>query len=957
MSRHVIRIAPPVAGLLLALLGGAVMAATPVVRSPIGPAELHCEYLQNPLGIDAPRPRLGWSLGGSRQDGVAAPGEPRTGAAARDEGQSAYQILVASSIDRLKKNRGDLWNSGRVASGEQFGVEYAGKPLVSGQQVFWKVRTWDRRGAASDYSAPGRWEMALLSPRDWKAKWISHPRPLPATEKEQFGDLPAPLFRKELAVRGKLKRARAYATGLGYYELRINGRKVGDHVLDPGWTTYSRRVFYSTYDVTPFLQPGANAVGMMAGNGWYNPLPLPLFGRFKLPDALPVGKPRVLLQIELEYESGRRETLATDETWLAGDGPILRNSVFLGETYDARLEQPGWDRVTQGRSPDAARWLPAVVNTDPVGPLQAQFQPPIRAVGALRPSRSNITEPKPGVHIVDLTRNFAGRIVLEVTGKAGTRVRLRQGELLYKDGTLNPMTSVMTQLKNSRVSIAMGGPPTAWQEDAYVLRGEGKETFRPRFTFHGFRYVEVVFEGEAPASWYVFGEPLHSDVRGAGDFECSNELFNRIHEMVCRTQLSNMFSVQSDCPHREKLGYGGDIVAASEMAMLTLDMNRFYAKTVRDFADARRPNGGLTETAPYVGIADEGLGGGAGPVGWGTAHPLLLWQLHQYYGDRHLLAEQYDVAKDWLALLERTAKDGILDNGISDHESLVPKPRALTGTAFYYYNAHLLSRIAKALGKQEDASRYARLAQSIREAFNRRFLQPGTGKYDTGSQACQSFALYMGLVPDSEREKALQVLVDDVMITHKGHLTTGIFGTKYLLDVLSSHGRADVAYTIANQRDFPGWGHMLANGATTLWEHWAFSDNTYSHNHPMFGSISEWFVKSVAGIQPDPDAVGFDRVIIRPQPVGDLTHAEGSYRSIRGRIECAWRKRAGRLTVEVRVPPNTVATVYVPAARAADVSEGRGPAAAASQVKLLRMEKGAAVFRVGSGHYVFGAPL
>jgi alpha-L-rhamnosidase len=930
--------------LFLTLLVSVPLSAAAPAKSPaaaIRPVSLHCEYLENPLGIDVRKPRLGWKL-------VAAPG-------ARGQEQAAYQILVATSLKQLERNRGDLWDSGRVASKEQFGIEYAGKPLKSGQAVVWKVRVWDREGRVSSFSDPSRWEMALLSPDEWRAKWISHPRPLPASDREFFQDQPAPIFRKEFKLAKPIARARAYVSGLGYYELRMNGERVGDRLLDPGWTTYSKRVLYSTYDVSRLLRRGENAIGLVVGNGWYNPLPLPLFGRFKLREHLPVGKPRAILRLVVEYSDGSRETIVTDETWKAGDSGVLRNSVFLGEVVDLRKEPRGWDRAG---FPDAD-WPSAVPSAEPVGPLQAQFQPPIRATAQLKPVK--ITEPKPGVHIVDLGQNFGGRVLLRASGPAGCRINLRYGELLYPDGTLNPMTSVMTQIKNSRVSTAMGGPPTAWQQDSLILRGSGAageehEELRPRFTFHGLRYVEVTFEGPKPRSWEVIGERLNSDVASAGSFACSNELFNRLQNVVRWTQLSNMFSVQSDCPHREKLGYGGDIVAASEMALLNFDMNRFYAKVVRDFADARRPNGGLTETAPYVGIADLGLGEGSGPVGWGTAHPMLLWQLYQYYGDRHLLAEQYHVARDWLALLERSAKDGILVNGISDHESLVPKPQALTGTAFYYYNAHLLSRIAAVLGKRDDAERYTRLARSIREAFNRRFLQPGTGKYDTGTQACQAFALYMDLVPENEREKALQVLVDDVLKTHRGHLTTGIFGTKYLLDALTRHGRADVAYTIANQRDFPGWGYMLENGATTLWEHWAFSDNTYSHNHPMFGSVSEWFFKGLAGIQPDPDAVGFDRVIIRPNPVAALTHAEAEYQSIRGAISSSWRKEAGKLTLRVSVPPNTTATVYLPASREGDVTEGGKPAASAPGVRRVRAERNAVVLEVGSGEYRFQVP-
>jgi len=897
------------------------------------PAGLRCESALDPLGLDLPQPRLSWVL------------EARAGE--RGQAQTAYQLLAAGTRELLAKGQGDLWDSGKVASNRQLGIPYAGRPLRSGQRVYWKVRVWDGEGRPSRYSQPASWEMALLSPADWKAKWISHPRPLPATEREFFGEQPAPLFRKEFTLTKPVRSARAYVTGLGYYELRLNGERVGDHLLDPGWTTYSKRVFYSTYDVTRQLQRGPNAVGLLVGNGWYNPLPLPLFGRFKLREELPVGKPRAILQLEVDYVDGSHETVVTDESWKAGDSPILKNSVYLGEEYDARKEQPGWDRA--GFSDRG--WPTAVLATEPLGPLQAQPLPPIRATAQLADVKT--TEPKPGVHVVDLGQNFAGHVVLRVTGPAGTRVKMRQGELLYPDGNLNPMTAVMTQTKNSRVSIAMGGPPTAWQQDTYVLRGGGPEEFRPRFTFHGFRYVEVTWEGEAPKSWKLSAERLNSDVESAGTFECSNELFNRIQTMVRWTQLSNIFSVQSDCPHREKLGYGGDIVAASEMAMLNFDMARFYAKVTRDFADARRPNGGITETAPYVGIADLGLGGGAGPVGWGTAHPMLLWQLYQYYGDRRLLEEQYPIAKDWLALLEASAKDGILVNGISDHESLAPKPQALTGTAFLFYNADLMARIAKTLGRTADADHYAQFAARVREAFNRRFLQPGTGKYDSATQACQAFALYMDLVPPAERERALAVLSADVLQAHQGHLTTGIFGTKYMLDALTRAGRADVAYTLANQRDFPGWGHMLDKGATTLWEHWEFSDNTYSHNHPMFGSVSEWFFKGIAGIQPDPQAEGFDRIIIRPNPVGDLTWAKGSYQSVRGPIKSEWKKADGKLTLRVAIPPNTTATVYVPAAAAERVTEGGNPASKSSGVRLLRSERGAAVFQIGSGEYEF----
>jgi alpha-L-rhamnosidase len=469
--------------------------------------------------------------------------------------------------------------------------------------------------------------------------------------------------------------------------------------------------------------------------------------------------------------------------------------------------------------------------------------------------------------------------------------------------------------------------------------------------------VEVTGFPGKPSLNALEGLRLNSDLASVGSFECSNPMFNRIQQMVLWTQLSNVFSVQSDCPHREKFGYGGDIVATSEMAMLNFDMSRFYAKAVADLRNAVRSNGGFTETAPFVGIADEGLGGGSGPIGWGTAHPLLLGQLYHYYGDRRILEENYDVLKRWIALLQSRADNGILDNGISDHESLVPKPRALTGTGFYFLNMTLFERIARTLGHDADARQATEQSKLIREAFGKRFLQTGTGRYNTGTQACQAFALYLGLVPPEEQTRALNVLLRDIQETHNGHLSTGIFGTKFLLHALADQGRADVAYDVVNQRTFPGWGYMLERGATTLWEHWEFSDNTFSHNHPMFGSVSEWFYKALGGIQPAPDAVGFDRIVIRPHPIGDLKWVKADYESVRGKISSEWRKEKNRFVLRVRIPIGATTEVYVPAKDKTSVMESGSPAEHANGVRWLRMESGCAVFAVESGEYTFQVSL
>ncbi len=897
-----------------------------------GPVDLRCEGIVDPLGVGRAHPRLSW----------------RVEASGRGQTTSACRVAVATTEARLLAGQADLWDSGRIALERAPGVAYAGRPLACGETAYWRVRLWDGDGHPSEWSPIARWEAGPSDGAEWDARWIRSPRPLPQGDAAFFEDQPASQFRREFRVSGPVRQARAYVTGLGCYELRLNGQRVGDRLLDPGWTDFAQRVYYSTYDVTALLAEGPNAVGALVGNGWYNPLPLRAWGWLNLREHLTVGPPRLLARLVIDYADGRRETVCTDGSWRVAESPIVRNSLYLGERYDARREQPGWDRPGF----DDRAWEPAVEAVEPVGRLEAEPIPPVRVTEVLEPVA--VTEPRPGVRIYDLGVNLAGHARIEVEGPAGAEVRLRYGELLRDDGTLNPMTSVAGQVKEGRCNGGPGAPPTAWQEDRYTLRGEGIERWAPRFTFHGFRYVEVTGEGRVGR---LVAERTHTDVEPAGAFQCSEPLLNDIHAMARRTLVSNLFSVQSDCPHREKFGYGGDIVAASAYAMQEYDMHAFYAKAVRDLADAARPNGGFTETAPFVGIADAGLGEGSGPVGWGTAHPLLTWRLYQTYGDGELLAEQYPAACRWVELLRRSAVEGILANGISDHESLAPKPQALTGTAFYYQNVRLVERMARALGHAEDAARYATLAESIAGAFNARFLDPATGRYDSGTQCCQAAALYHGLVPEEQREAALRVLLDDLYASGSARLTTGIFGTEYLLMALTDAGRAEAAMDLVNHREFPGWGYMLEHGATTLWEHWAFSDDTFSHNHPMFGSVSEWLVAGLGGIRPADDAVGFDRIEIRPQVVPGLDHVRAAYRSVRGDVLCEWRRSGSRLRLHVVIPPEARATVWVPTSDPGSVRESGRPADEATGIRVGPAEAGAVVCAVGSGDYRFESTL
>ncbi len=885
---------------------------------------LRCENAIRPLGVDAPAPRLSWEL------------ESKV----RGQRQTAWQILAAASADALANSVADLWDSGWVTNSETTGIVYQGQPLKSSQPVFWKVRVKDRVGNISKWSQSAHWEMGLLSPADWQAQWLNDGKMNPTKDEDFYQEDPAPLFRKPFFISKKIARARLYISGLGYYETTLNGSRAGDAVLDPGWTAYGQRVLYNTYDVSTQLQPGTNCLGVTLGNGWYNPLPLRMWGNLNLRKNLAVGRPRFIARLQLDFADGTQQTVVSDSSWKTTEGPIRFNSIYLGEIYDARKEIAGWDKPKF----DDSDWRKPAVATESSGALRSQAQPPIRITKKIRTVK--LTEPVPGTYIFDLGQNFSGWANLQFSAPAGTQIKLRYGELLNTDGTLNPMTSVAGQIKKSGVG-GPGAPPVAWQGDTYIARGGGEESYTPRFTFHAFRYVEVTGLPRKPSRYAITGLRLNSDVERVGSFACSDELFNRIQEMCDWTFLSNIFSVQSDCPHRERFGYGGDLAVTSEAFMMNYDMADFYAKVVRDWGDGVRTNGDLTDTAPFVGIQYCGLV-------WGMAHPLVLRQLHQYYGNRQLVAEQYATAKSWLEFHAAKNPDGILTNGLSDHESLAPvKHQPALLTPLYADSARIVGELAAILGHQADAEKYQRLAADIQQAYLKKYLNPATGEIGSGTQAEQSFALYLNLVPAPQRAVVTKFLLDKIGSPDEAHLSTGIFGTKFLLDVLTREGHVDLAAAIVGQKTFPGWGFMLENGATTLWEHWKGSDNTFSHNHPMFGSVSQWFYQWLGGIQPAPDAVGFDRIVIRPQMPKNLDWVRCSYHSVHGLIVSNWQRKGAQLKIDVTIPPNTTATVYVPAKDAAAVTESGQPAAQADGVKFLRQESGVAIFSVGSGEYHF----
>ena len=550
-------------------------------------------------------------------------------------------------------------------------------------------------------------------------------------------------------------------------------------------------------------------------------------------------------------------------------------------------------------------------------------------------------------------QNFAGVARIKIKGSAGTMVSLRYGEALHPDGTLNYLTTVAGHIKEIwNLKGGPGAPATAWQEDSYTLKGGGIEIWSPRFTFHGFRFLEITgWPGQLTVN-DIEGLRMNTDLRSSGEFACSNEMFNRVHEATQWTFLSNVFSVQSDCPGREKMGYGADMVTTANTFLYNYDMSSFYEKAVRDFANEQQPDGGITEIAPYTGIHDKGLGAESGPLGWQLAFPYLQKQLYEFYGDKRIVAVNYPALTRQIEFLKSKAIDGLFHWDISDHVAIDPKPEAFSASAFYYHHVLLAAEFAGILDKADDSVKYARLADQIKKRIIDKYLIPGTGRFDNGTQSAQLFALWYNLSP--EKEKSIKVLMDEFE-RHNWHVSSGIFGIMMMFDVLRLNNQQEVAYSVANQKDFPGWGFMLSKGATTLWESWEYPENAPSQNHPMFGSIDEWFYRSLLGI--NPAAPGFTKIIIKPQPAGDLTWAKGSYQSVNGKIGSDWKVENERLLLKVSIPANTHAEVWILSKGLNEITEGGKTINSNADMKILRFVDGYTVIEIGSGEYSFESNL
>ncbi len=866
----------------------------------LSPSNLRCEYLDNPLGIDVLQPRLSWVL---TSDERAAK-------------QTAYQILVASSGSALETGQADLWDSGKVTSAETAQIRYSGKALASHQQAAWKVRVWDGKGQVSE-SKPATWEMGLLKPDAWNAKWIARTT--------DTNTNPAPLLRRAFNLDGQIKQARAYICGLGYYELYLNGGKIGDHVLDPGYTRYDRRALYVTYDVTNPLKRGANAIGVILGNGWYD---CHTKAVWKFHEAPWRAAPKLLLHLRVDYTDGRSETIVSDESWKCSTGPIVFDSIYGGETYDARLEKPGW------ANPDynAADWEPVKIVDAPSGQLTAQMMPPIKIDLTLKPAK--LTEPKPGVFIFDIGQNLAGIAELTVSGPAGTRVQMRYGERLSPEGTLDT--------RDIEQHVKKLGKEQQHQTDTYILKGSGKETWHSRFTYHGFQYVEVTGFPGKPTLENLRALFIHSAVPKAGEFTCSNTLLEKINTAAHWAFLSNLHGIPTDCPHREKNGWTGDAHLACEQAQFNFFPVTVYQKWINDIGDEQKPTGQLPGIVPTSGW---GYSWGNGPA-WDSAFLLIPYYQYLYYGDTENFRRHYDGMKRYVDYLSTRAKDGIVSIGLNDWAPWKTRTAAgITDTAYYYVDTKIVALAAVLLENKDDARKYEALADSIKAAFNKKFYHPETALYDNGGQTALSCALYQDLVEPENKARVLENLVAAVEKSNN-HIDAGILGTKYILNALLENGRADVAYRMVAQKDQPGWGWWLEQGGTTLWEQWSGNE---SRNHIMFGDVSAWFYKALAGIQPDPQSPGFKHFFISPQVVGDLTRAKGEYNSIRGKIVSDWQVVNGEFHITLIVPANTTATVSIPVT--GDLSESNKPATKTNGLTHLRVEAGRTVFEADSGTY------
>jgi alpha-L-rhamnosidase len=876
---------------------------------------LSTEYKTNPLGIDVRKPRLSWQMQ----------------TATRGVMQSAYQVRVAPSVADLQTGRNLLWDSGRVNSDESIHLVYEGPPLESAHRYYWQVRVWDGRGKATDWSEPAYWETGLLQPADWQANWIE-----PDLQEDISRPGPVPMLRREFKLSGVIKSARAYVTSHGLYEMYLNGRRVSDQLFTPGWTSYKKRLQYQTYDVTELLQRGDNAIGVLLGNGWYR-------GEIGFTNKRNVYGNRVALlcQIKITYKDGREETIGTDQNWKATTGAILMSEIYHGETYDARLEKARWSEPGFAD----AEWSGVKIASYPKDNLVAPAGPDVHRIQEIKPVK--IIKTPAGETVVDMGQNMVGWVRLKVQGASGTTVTLRHAEVLDKAGNF-----YTENLRNAKETLR------------YTLKGGGVESYEPHFTFQGFRYVAIDgYPGELTLD-SLTGIVIHSDIHPTSEFETSSQLINQLQHNIIWGQKGNFLDVPTDCPQRdERLGWTGDAQVFARTAMFNADVAGFFTKWLKDMAADQNENGSVPYVIPNV------LGAGTSAA-WADAAVIIPWTLYLSYGDKHILGDQYDSMARWVEYERQRAGDDYIWDGdfhfgdwLAFASTASDYPGATTGkdliaTAFFAHSTDLLQRIAQILGKSSDAVRYAELLAKIKSAFCREFVTE-TGRVGENTQTAYALALQFDLLPESLRPVAAKRLAQE--IRQRKHLTTGFVGTPYLCHVLSRYGYTDVAYMLLNREQYPSWLYPVKQGATTIWERWdgrkpdgTFQDKGMnSFNHYAYGAIGEWMYRVMAGIEIDEASPGYKHILIQPQPGGGFTNVKASHATMYGKVSSAWTLKDGKFELAVEVPVNTRATVRLPQAQLANVTESGQALVTGNGITVTKQDDKAVVVEIGSGQYRF----
>lgn len=939
--------------------------------------KLRCEYQTDPSGVDILNPRLNWIM-------IAD---------LRGDMQTAYQLIVSSTLELLEKNEGDMWDTGKVNSNQSIHITYQGKPLQSGSVYFWKVRVWNISGQVSGWSKPARWSMGLLSHNDWKnAQWIAYKNEKQWKDEwknhkeKELKDIsktftiaswpwltgkdssiftlyemanpnydPSPLLRKEFSANKQIHSARLYICGLGYYEAFINGKRVGDHVLDPAWTNYEQRSMYATYDVSDLLRRGQNAIGVMLGRGQYNPLCNDIWGLYK---SAWVDQPKLIALLNIEYNDGTKKSIITDKTWKTDGGPVIYDDTRHGELYDARLEQDGWSQAAFNDT----KWKVASevsFNTR----LESQMIPPVRCFSPLHPIRT-ISKEK-GITIYDIGENIAGWANIKVRGSSGKKVLVEYCETPSD-------AEVVSNLTPSRFKFNIGDTHYASfydkcvnvrQQNGYILKGKGQETIECHFSYKGFRYIRITAE-EGVSVEQVSGIPVHTDIEIAGNFTCSDPLVNRIQQNAVNSLLSNYHSIATDCPHREKQGWTADNYMSAQAAMYNFNMATFYSKWLMDLAGTQNKTGGLCSVAPATGY-DMGVS-----TAWPAAIVLIPWDLYIFYADKQAMEMNYDVmhsfAKsslqrqvpgkpeiinealgDWLAPIMEMS-DTIRNNTMAP-----PEGHTLYGTASHFLVVKRLSQTSRVLGKENEATLLKEWAGRIAQSFNNEFYDVQSGVYHGDKpagyrQAANVVPLQYGLVPKESEKIVTGHLIDD--IHSKGDkLATGFLGTMALMEYLPLVDPR-LAYILATQKKYPGWGYMIEQGARSMWESW---DGYDSRNHTPFCLISAYFYKHLAGIQFDPANPGFKQFIINPSLENDLKYADAYYDSLFGRIKSSWKKENGTFILNCSVPVNTTALIHLPAVSKNEITESGTALKNVESLEYIGTSNGKFVYKAGSGNYSF----